>query len=490
MFTGFQLMRLFVISATLAAMLIFAGCSKSGSENPSPTPGPTPESGGEVVSIALTPANPTLTVGSSLEFSAVGSNKDGSSSDSQYGTWQPTWTSSNTSVATIDSNGLAKAVALGTATITAVSGSVSGTATLTVVEGTALGSMGSFLAISAGYSSTCAIKTGGTLWCWGRTLDWASYLTAPLQIGSDSDWANIALGKQFACAIKQNGSLWCWGLNDAGQLGDGTTTDKNAPAKVGTFTDWKSISTNATIDTICGIRSNGTLWCWGRGPVGDGTKGSDLNFNMIPTQEKTASSDWIDVWVSGVSGYSNTCALKKDGSRWCWGNYEPCQLGDGTSDYQQFLVPTKVQEIDPTTKWITVAFGDDYDYGHDYGIKKDGTLWLFANPLVQIGTDTNWMKLSLSRSGVCGIKNGGSVWCWGTFYHIDLEHACAGCSADMPVKTLKDPVKIPDVSNAAFLSLGFEHMCFITVQGSAMCFGANEHGELGDLTQTSKWPTW
>ena len=72
-------------------------------------------------------------------------------------------------------------------------------------------------------------------------------------------------------AIRSNDTLWCWGRNDVGQLGDGTTTSRTSPVQIGTAT-WKTVATG--YDHTCGIRSNDTLWCWGRntdGEIGDGT---------------------------------------------------------------------------------------------------------------------------------------------------------------------------------------------------------------------------
>ena len=85
-----------------------------------------------LVSIAVTPAAPTIALGTTVQFTAVGSFDDGSM---QLLT-PLTWSSSSTSIATIDSTGFASSTGTGTATITASSGGVSGTATLTVSAAT------------------------------------------------------------------------------------------------------------------------------------------------------------------------------------------------------------------------------------------------------------------------------------------------------------------------------------------------------------------
>jgi uncharacterized protein YjdB len=85
-----------------------------------------------LVSISVTPTPASIAVGTDQQFSAIGSFNDGST---QLLT-SVTWSSSSSSVATINSAGLATAVGTGTANITATSGSVSGTAALTVTGAT------------------------------------------------------------------------------------------------------------------------------------------------------------------------------------------------------------------------------------------------------------------------------------------------------------------------------------------------------------------
>jgi hypothetical protein len=82
-----------------------------------------------LVSIAVTPANPTITSGADQQFTATGTYSDSTTADL---TSTLTWASGTTSVATITTNGLAHAVAPGQSTISATLGTVSGSTTLTV----------------------------------------------------------------------------------------------------------------------------------------------------------------------------------------------------------------------------------------------------------------------------------------------------------------------------------------------------------------------
>src|SRR6202167_318888 len=87
-----------------------------------------------LVSIAVTPANPSIAKGKTEQFTATGTFSD---SSTQNLTSTATWSSVTTTVATITAGGLATGVATGTSTIKAVSGGITGSTILTVTSGTA-----------------------------------------------------------------------------------------------------------------------------------------------------------------------------------------------------------------------------------------------------------------------------------------------------------------------------------------------------------------
>jgi alpha-tubulin suppressor-like RCC1 family protein len=93
--------------------------------------------------------------------------------------------------------------------------------------------------VSAGQSHTCAIMLDGTLWCWGsndsgqlgdNTLD--SKSTPVAVVTSGQTWAMVAAGVTHTCALATGGSLWCWGDNSAGQLGIGSNQPREIPTRV------------------------------------------------------------------------------------------------------------------------------------------------------------------------------------------------------------------------------------------------------------------
>jgi hypothetical protein len=113
--------RLTVSSVSFALLLLLVSCGGSGGSGSS---GPA-----KLQSVSVTPANPSIAVGATQQFKATGNYSDGSSKDL---TSSATWNSKTTSVATVDSSGLATAVAAGSSVIRASSGGFSGSTTLTV----------------------------------------------------------------------------------------------------------------------------------------------------------------------------------------------------------------------------------------------------------------------------------------------------------------------------------------------------------------------
>jgi alpha-tubulin suppressor-like RCC1 family protein len=81
---------------------------------------------------------------------------------------------------------------------------------------------------------------------------------------NDDFWRHVGGGHASSCGIKRDGTLWCWGDNSFGQLGTGSTTPEPVPAQVGTDTDWEQVS--VAWYHACASKLDGELWCWGQVP--------------------------------------------------------------------------------------------------------------------------------------------------------------------------------------------------------------------------------
>lgn len=129
-----------------------------------------------------------------------------------------------------------------------------------------------WLAMAAGERHTLALRSDGTLFSWGDngsgqlgTPGGSRIFAAP--VDDSMDWVAIAAGNRHSLAVKKDGSLWAWGDNVLGQLGDGTTASQRAtPTRIGDATDWLRIRAGA--EASYSIRTDGTLWSWGRNHKG------------------------------------------------------------------------------------------------------------------------------------------------------------------------------------------------------------------------------
>jgi alpha-tubulin suppressor-like RCC1 family protein/PKD repeat protein len=150
------------------------------------------------------------------------------------------------------------------------------------------------LAVESGHACA-AIKWDRSLWTWGHNTSGVlgigpasvgNTLSTPQHVGADKDWKTVTSGTRFMVAIKENGSLWSWGLNDRGQLGDGSNTNRDTPQRIGTDNDWKQVT--AGEDFVLAIKTDGSLWAWGNNYAGQlsyGNKpqriGNDLNWTAV-----------------------------------------------------------------------------------------------------------------------------------------------------------------------------------------------------------------
>ena len=183
--------------------------------------------------------------------------------------------------------------------------------------------------IAAGFSHTCALTTLGAAQCWGANFagqlgdNSTSQRTTPVGVSGLSSGAQwIAGGGNHSCAVNASGAIQCWGLNSTGQLGDGTGTDSLTPVSIvgspGTFQ-----AVTAGGGHSCALDVAGAVLCWGlndNGQVGDGSQSNRL----APVPAIGLASG-----VSAISaGFFHTCAIGSGGAVQCWGDGNAGQLGN------------------------------------------------------------------------------------------------------------------------------------------------------------------
>lgn len=389
-----------------------------------------------------------------------------------------------------------------------------------------VGSDNKWVAVTTGINHSIALKSDGTIWAWGENYynqlgdGTTTSRTTPVQIGSDNDWVSISSGVYHNMALKSDGTLWTWGRNDVGQLGDSTTTDRSKPIKIGSDSDWSFISAGRYF--CMALKSNGTLWGWGMNTTYQLGYGSSSNKYHYP-QPINGENDWVSV----TSGSDGCMALKSDGTIWGWGRNTDGVLGDSSTDsknkpvklrntdyildisagkfhslilrsngtilasgdntYGQLGDGTTNQkqvfsQIDNSNDWIGISAA----VSHSLGLRSNGTLWAWGNNIygqlgdgtnkdrlspVQVGSDSDWVSISAASNRSFALKSNGSIWAWGENNN--------GALGDGTTTHRTSPVRIGTERKWVSIEAGDLHTFGLKSDGTAWAWGDDTYGQLG-----------
>jgi alpha-tubulin suppressor-like RCC1 family protein len=310
-----------------------------------------------------------------------------------------------------------------------------------------------------------------------------------IQNRDNNKWKKMASGGATSVlhrgAIKTDGTLWMWGRNAAGQLGDGSTTNRNLVQITVNSGDWLDISCGS--DFSVGINGQSTLipTVLVTGNNSFGQLGSGAGASVTTWQQAgTILSNLSPVLVS--CGQSSTFLLSANGQLSGVGLNTSGQLGDGTTINRSSPVQTAAGGT-----WRKVSAGTS----HAIAIKTDGTLWGWglntsgqvgdntrttrSSPVQVDGGGTDWKQVTCAGSSSFAIKTDGTLYGWGGNQFGGLGDGSTS-SRSTPGQT------VTQGSNWKSVATSGRHCAAIKTDGTLWTWGDNSSGQLGDGTTVSK----
>jgi len=182
------------------------------------------------------------------------------------------------------------------------------------------GSAGSSRSVAVGADHACALTSSGRVNCWGDNTygqlgngTYDSSFTRPVAALEVTNAVQVVTGNFSTCALRTDGTVLCWGI-----LGSGSPF--TSPRAVEIALDDVAQIDAGDVYSMCAVRRDNSLWCWGL-LVGDGS--SERRLTPVRVLEGVES---VSVSIN------HTCAVLTTGGVRCWGNNDSGQLGTGTRD--------------------------------------------------------------------------------------------------------------------------------------------------------------
>lgn len=285
---------------------------------------------------------------------------------------------------------------------------------------------------------------------------------------ADRPVRSIAFGRDFACAVMDGGETRCFGGNDRGQLGAGLREAQHpVPVRVPGARGATAVYAGAF--TACAILADARVACWGKNDAGE--SGSSTNY-LSAARELVAPEivrDLTDV-TSVAMAWDTTCAVTRSHEVYCWGRSRTEEQTAHGGESNE--LPTRIDSMSGTTSLVAnesifcgIKDGEVTCFG-DTGMLIPDTAGAFGRrTTVAKAGIPNARTISLGANHGCALTTDGSVYCFG----LDADGALG-----VPSKggyTAVPPVKVADLPRVVDIACGPSVSCAITDSDEAYCWG-------------------
>jgi alpha-tubulin suppressor-like RCC1 family protein len=350
----------------------------------------------------------------------------------------------------------------------------------------------SFRQVSVGFGHSCGVTQAHLAYCWG--VNFAGQLgdgtttdrLTPVPVAGGLRFRQVSAGARHVCGVTLGNVAYCWGANLSGALGDGTTTERLTPVAVAGGLRFGEVSASGNGDHTCGVTTGNRAYCWGanfNAQLGDGT--SD-NFRPVPVAV-AGGLRFRQVSTGGI----HSCGVVTDNRAYCWGTNFFGQFGNGMIDNgpQVVFTPTPVavagglrfHQVDAatlhtcglTTGNLAYCWGEN-----EFGLLGDGTTTDRLTPVAVAG-GLRFRQVSGGENfHTCGVATGNRAYCWGSNFTGEL--------GDGTTTARLTPVAVAGGLQFTEVSAGTNHTCGVTTGNVAYCWGLNNFGQLGDSTRDTR----
>jgi hypothetical protein len=238
-------------------------------------------------------------------------------------------------------------------------GGASGTGGGTTSGGAGAGAAGTFTAVSGGLETACALRSNGTVTCWGDNT--FKQVTRVLS----GTFKSISMGDAFCCGVRFDGSVAC----NSYSPNDGTYANGARP----TPQDGTYVAVSAGYSHACAISAaDGSVVCWGA--------------NM--------GSDPAGSFVAVSVGDGVMCGIKTDGTLACWGSNNHGEA------------------MPPSGTFVSVSTSD----GFACAVRTDGTLACWGDNSSSQATPppgADFVSVGAGQHFACAVRTNGTIACWG-----------------------------------------------------------------------------